>query len=198
MSFSANKDIFSDSFMESCTAPVSSNEAPASVNDKYTHSTETDCSDGCQVPSAIPYLASSIDCGHRGLISAVGTTEKFTHKWPRPKMMKLLDPQPTGAASEKSHTTAATSLEEGQGLGINRIASWTIFKCLLLFSVLSVFAYGCAGLIMAIMTWFNSKSVTLLLQAAFNCLCLRPRCDQPGKVLMSCMWRITTFSLLSP
>ena len=56
---------------------------------------------------------------------------------------------------------AAPFLEEGQGRGLNHIAKWTPFKWFLLFSVVAVFTYGCGGLIVSIMTWFNSQCHSL-------------------------------------
>ncbi|KAF9483401.1 hypothetical protein BDN70DRAFT_799886 [Pholiota conissans] len=110
-------------------------------------------------------MYSSIDTGRRGLIPSVGTTMKFTHKWPRPQTMKYVDyHHPAKNAKNVSFEIvtgrndhgAAPSLEEGQGRGLNHIAKWTPFKWCLLFSVMAVFTYGCGGLIVSIMTWFNT------------------------------------------
>ncbi|KAF9568755.1 hypothetical protein CPC08DRAFT_624895 [Agrocybe pediades] len=52
--------------------------------------------------------------------------------------------------------SGVTALEQGKGVGTSYLARWTIFKWCLLISVLTVFGYGCAGLISALMTWFNA------------------------------------------
>lgn len=166
LSSSANNDLLSDSLLDSTyTAPLSSEQASTSFNynENGMNSVDTDSSDNCQM-APTTNAAGSIDSGHRGLIPTIGTTPKFTHKWPRPGMLKYLDSQSTslhytsiGIVASNSRGAAATSLEEGQGLGMSHIASWTTFKWLLLTSVMTVFTYGCAGLIMAIMTWFNGE-----------------------------------------
>ncbi|KDR82567.1 hypothetical protein GALMADRAFT_56755 [Galerina marginata CBS 339.88] len=51
--------------------------------------------------------------------------------------------------------TGAPALEEGR-LSLSYLSRWTGFKWCLFFSVMSVFVCGCAGLISALMTWFNA------------------------------------------
>jgi hypothetical protein len=97
----------------------------------------------------------SVDSGHSALIPSVGTTDKFTHKWPKPLPMRGLE---VGGGNGLSGIAAvATVLEEGQGLGMNTVQRWTTFKWCLLFSVCTVFACGVAGLACAILTWFRSR-----------------------------------------
>lgn len=164
LSSSANNDLLTDSLVDSTyTAPSEQASTSFNYNENGMQSIDTDSSDNCQM-TPMTASAGAIDSGHRGLIPTIGTTPKFTHKWPRPRILKYLDSQSTplqyksvGIASSNSRGAAATSLEEGQGLGMSHIASWTAFKWILLASVMTVFVYGCAGLIMAIMTWFNGK-----------------------------------------
>ncbi|KAI0671170.1 hypothetical protein C8Q78DRAFT_973534 [Trametes maxima] len=48
-------------------------------------------------------------------------------------------------------------LEEGEGLGLElRVDRWTLHKWCLVLSVCTVFVYGAAGLICAILTWFRA------------------------------------------
>jgi hypothetical protein len=105
-------------------------------------------------PSGTTYARIFGDSGHGRPVQALRITDKFTNKWPAPKNFK--DPE-LQYKEGKPGTAAAPALEEGQGLGLI-IAKWTIFKWCLLLSVMTVFAAGCAGLLVATMTWFNSKS----------------------------------------
>ncbi|KAI0365335.1 hypothetical protein BV20DRAFT_954425 [Pilatotrama ljubarskyi] len=48
-------------------------------------------------------------------------------------------------------------LEDGEGLGLElRVGRWTLHKWCLVLSVSTVFVYGAAGLICAILTWFRA------------------------------------------
>ena len=107
----------------------------------------------------------AIDTGHNGLIPSIGTTNKFTHKWPTPKnvsyespLKNLKDVRPTTGL----HLTEppASALEDGQGLGSSHTARWTAFKWCLLLSATTVLAYGATGLICALMTWSKSQSTS--------------------------------------
>ena len=111
-----------------------------------------------------------IDTGHNGLIPFIGTTNKFTHKWPTPKnvsyetpLKKLKDDvRSTTAAAAGLHLneSPASALEDGQGLGSSHTARWTAFKWCLLLSATTVLAYGATGLICALMTWSKSQSTS--------------------------------------
>ena len=102
---------------------------------------------------------------HNGLIPSIGTTNKFTHKWPAPKSVSY---EPPILKLKDVHTTTgvhpnespATALEDGQGLGSSHTARWTAFKWCLLFSATTVLAYGATGLICALMTWSKSQSTS--------------------------------------
>lgn len=104
---------------------------------------------------------SSVDSGHSCLIPALGTTDKFTHKWPRPLGLRTAGIRGGGGGGMDStpgvalRKAAGEALEEGLGLGMNPVARWTVFKWCLLLSVLTVFAYGCTGLVCAILIWFR-------------------------------------------
>ena len=113
------------------------------------------------LPCQPPNLA--IDTGHNGLIPSIGTTNKFTHKWPTPKNVSydsLLKTRKDARPSAGLHLNEppASSLEDGQGLGSSHTARWTAFKWCLLLSAITVLAYGAIGLICALMTWSKSQS----------------------------------------
>ncbi|KAJ7505805.1 tetraspanin Tsp2 family [Mycena galericulata] len=95
----------------------------------------------------------SIDSGHHALIKSVGTTEKFTHKWPRPQSLRTY-------SAEDGPVVAGASpgvLEDGRGVSVDDAAEpWTGFKWCLLLSVCTVFVYGTAALVCALMTWFRT------------------------------------------
>ncbi|KAL0960604.1 hypothetical protein HGRIS_005636 [Hohenbuehelia grisea] len=99
---------------------------------------------------------SSIDSGRQSLISSVGTTEKFTHKWPLPKGML----HPSSLNSEDDLDPRAThilaAMEDERGLGIETVGKWTVFKWSLLLSVVTVLIYGTAVLVAVILTWFRA------------------------------------------
>ena len=113
-----------------------------------------------------------IDTGHNGLIPFIGTTNKFTHKWPTPKnvsyetpLKKLKDDirsTTTAAAGLHLNESPASALEDGQGLGSSHTARWTAFKWCLLLSATTVLAYGATGLICALMTWSKSQSILVV------------------------------------
>jgi hypothetical protein len=99
--------------------------------------------------------------------------EKFTQKWPKLSPLKIPD---TGSSLDDLDSTEtalrksvdAVLLESGIGglggvLGLGWFNRWTNFKWCLLFSVLSVFVYGTAGLVCAFMTWFRSACLVLIL-----------------------------------
>ncbi|KAF8158418.1 hypothetical protein B0H34DRAFT_782914 [Crassisporium funariophilum] len=98
--------------------------------------------------------AHSLDSGHAGFILPPGITNKFTNKWPRPLSLGHLEARETGKETETSEATGV--LEDGQGLGSSHVVRWTVFKWCLLFSITTVFAYGTAGLMCALMTWFRT------------------------------------------
>ncbi|KAJ6455072.1 tetraspanin Tsp2 family [Mycena vitilis] len=93
--------------------------------------------------------SNSVDSGHRALIKSIGTTDKFTHKWPRPQSVRTYSGDDTGDAASLG------LLEDGRGLAIDGAEPWTGFKWCLLFSVCTVFVYGAAALVCALMTWFR-------------------------------------------
>lgn len=98
----------------------------------------------------------AIDTGHNGLIPSIGTTNKFTHKWPTPKCVSY----ESSLKKLKDVRSTASALEDGQGLGSSHTGRWTAFKWCLLLSATTVLAYGAVGLICALMTWSKSQSTS--------------------------------------
>jgi hypothetical protein len=95
----------------------------------------------------------SFRSGHRSLIPSIGTTTKFTHKWPKPQSLRA------------GGLGLGNILEDGEGLGMDRVDRWTSFKWCLLISMTTVFAYGAAGLVCAIVTWFRGESCSTMEQS---------------------------------
>jgi len=102
----------------------------------------------------------SVNSGHKSLISSIGTTDKFTNKWPTPRNLKDIGTRSsrssgnnvTGIGMAKA---AATALEEGRGLGFDMVGKSTGFKWCLLASVITIFCYGAAAMVCAILTWYR-------------------------------------------
>lgn len=91
----------------------------------------------------------------RGL-SALRTTNKLTHKFPISQSVRGLSlkvPE-SGWSSTESFGSA---LQEGQGLGVERIDRWTRHKWCLFLSVCTIFVTGATGLVCALLTWFKGK-----------------------------------------
>lgn len=101
--------------------------------------------------------AASVDSGHKSLIPSIGTTDRFTHKWPKPHSLRRVDIH-SRDLDKITGPDLTQALEEGQGLRAGDREEWTVFRWCLLFSVSTVFVYGTTGLICAIMTWFRSQS----------------------------------------
>ncbi|KAH9947470.1 hypothetical protein B0H21DRAFT_854140 [Amylocystis lapponica] len=90
--------------------------------------------------------------GRPPLPASLSTSDKFTHKFPRPRSIR----NPTYGRTGLKAACVATMLEEGSGLGMERIDRWTPHKWCLLLSVCTVFVYGTAGLVCAILTWYRT------------------------------------------
>ena len=169
---SENRDLLANLDNSVDSLPSTIYAQPSSVS----HFSEIE-SDSAGEPQ--PYgttYARIIDSGDGRPVQALRLTDKFTNKWPAPKNFK----DPELQYQEGKPGTAAAPLEKGQGLGLI-IAKWTIFKWCLLLSVMTVFAAGCAGLLIASMTWFNSKPVlSISSDSLIQFISLRL---QPGKTL---------------
>ena len=141
----------SSSFLSRSPTPAASRpQSVRSDSGQSSHSAWSSCT------------AVSIDSGHSTLIPSVGTTDKFTHKWPKPLLMRGLEVRDgdegcAGGSRLDGIAAAACVLEEGQGLGTSSVQRWTTFKWCLFFSVCTVFVCGIAGLACAILTWFRCR-----------------------------------------
>lgn len=93
------------------------------------------------------------------LATSFSTHDKFTNKFPRPRSVKSLSYNGSVPSLPGQGAIAATMLEEGEGLGLElHVGRWTLHKWCLVLSVCTVFVYGTAGLICAILTWFRGSS----------------------------------------
>ncbi|TDL19743.1 hypothetical protein BD410DRAFT_830183 [Rickenella mellea] len=105
---------------------------------------------------------SSVDSGRSSLLTLVGTTDKFTHKWPKPKgMRRTTRGRRKVSVNPNNHNDSLyANLEGGAGpgigLGFEAVGHWTTFKWLLVISVSSVFVYGTAALVFALLTWYQT------------------------------------------
>lgn len=104
----------------------------------------------------------SVDSGRHSLLSVVSTTDKFTHKWPRPLPIRGLSAgsQQSGYSKVGVDGDIDTEVPESEvGLGMERVGRWTVHKWFLLLSVVSVFGYSTIALVYAILTWYQSKPI---------------------------------------
>lgn len=103
------------------------------------------CGGIMRVPTAIkdkrPLLVS--------MSTGCSTTDKFTQKFPRPRALRGM------SFSDGPPSNMSVLLEEGAGLGFERVDRWTLHKWCLVLSVCTVFVYGTAGLVCAVLTWFR-------------------------------------------
>jgi hypothetical protein len=100
------------------------------------------------------------DSARHNLVSSLSTSSKLTQKWPKPLSIRNSEDQKNLRLRGLSQVTAV--LEDGRGLGITRMEGWNLAKWSLLMSVTTVFAYGGAALLCAILTWFRSESPLFL------------------------------------
>ncbi|KAI0754466.1 hypothetical protein C8Q80DRAFT_1094302 [Daedaleopsis nitida] len=65
-----------------------------------------------------------------------------------------------------SDTPPASVLEDGHGLGIERVGTWTLHKWCLVLSVCTVLVYAGAGLVCSLLTWFRGWAYADVMQVA--------------------------------
>ena len=73
--------------------------------------------------------------------------DKLTHRWP----------MPTSKATKERQRHRA---DDGQGLGMDNVRAWPKMKWFLLFSVLTVMAYGSYAMFVSLATWFRSTRLS--------------------------------------
>ncbi|PBK95714.1 hypothetical protein ARMGADRAFT_925326 [Armillaria gallica] len=111
--------------------------------------------------------SSSIDSGRETLVSGIGTTEKLTHKWPRPQSLRTKpETQRYGATGTKLSHEAVSALLEGQGLGMDKARQWPCFKWFLLLSEITVFVYGAVAMIYVLSIWFRTSDLADVMYVA--------------------------------
>jgi hypothetical protein len=96
-------------------------------------------------------------CGQRVLVPSLSSANKFTHKWPKPQSLRTVERRRREHNCGRDQGWVAAALEEGHGLGMNRVERWNIAKWCLVLSLSTVFIYGMVGLVCAILTWFRSE-----------------------------------------
>lgn len=137
---------------------VSPELRPQSVRSESNYST----SSMATISAVSRCSGNSVDSGHSSLISCINTTDKFTHKWPRPQSLRTLSTKDTDSTRTDPLTqTKAVSIEEGHGFQTEICEKWTLQKWCLLVSVIIVLAYGIACLACTIMAWFRSERFLL-------------------------------------
>ncbi|KAG6853290.1 hypothetical protein C0991_005462 [Blastosporella zonata] len=112
----------------------------------------------------------SVDSGHRSLIPSVGTTAKFTNKWPTPAPLRKINLRGgdlNDAMDLELSQAIVAAIESGEPLGEDE-HQWTQPKWCLFLSVLTVFAYGSVGLVCAIKTWFRGWDEADVLRVVDN------------------------------
>ena len=118
-------------------------------------------SDGPRLPYFLSRgtgIATGYDTRRQKLVSSLSTSSKFTQKWPKPLPMCSSEKRTSVRKRDRGLTQLTAELEEGSGLGMDRIERWNLAKWSLLVSLITVFSYGSAALLCAILTWFRSGS----------------------------------------
>ncbi len=118
--------------------------APMPISLPFTHTRSHLNSDTKRLQS-LRSANSSVDSGHSNLIPNVGTTNRFTNRWPIPRI-----------ARKKTNGTGFNSFDDGTGLGMDNVRQWPGKKWSLLLSVLSVLSYGIVAMMYGLATWFRS------------------------------------------
>lgn len=106
-----------------------------------------------------PSRSSTVDSGHHHLLPSISTTSRFTHKWPRPSTVRHLSVLADSPVKRDDSTALATAVEDGKGLGFERLKRWSRFKWCLMVSVCMVLVLGGLIFITALLTWFGGKTI---------------------------------------
>ena len=102
----------------------------------------------------------AIDSGRTSSILALKTTDRFTHRWPKPKALRVV-PVADGISISLPKSPSQTNialLGADKGLEVQIVTSdtkWTSHKWCLLASVISVFGCGLVCLACAVFTWIE-------------------------------------------
>ncbi|OBZ71128.1 hypothetical protein A0H81_08479 [Grifola frondosa] len=129
---------------------------PPPVRNESVYSTDSADSTAVSVYSVCESTAEATATKQRPpLLPSFSTNDKFTRKFPRPRAVRnstFVD----GRGGQGPAFAANILEEEGEGLGIEQAGRWTIHKWCLILSVCTIFVYGIAGLVCAILTWFRA------------------------------------------
>lgn len=104
----------------------------------------------------------AVDSGRTYLIAALKTTDRFTHRWPKPYALRTVSViQSAYSCLPKSSSRSEIALldaERGSDIGvIPDEPKWTMHKWWLLASVICVFICGKVCLVCAILTWIQGQ-----------------------------------------
>ncbi|KAH9480385.1 hypothetical protein JR316_0006983 [Psilocybe cubensis] len=156
---------------------ASSDTSPSEDPSVCISSEDSRPTDSAEPPSGNTKMmpVATTDPGHSGLIPSIGTTNKFTNKWPKPTTLKSFEVLPKGSkgvfiGAMGTFHTGTPALEKGQGAMTpnNPTPKWSAFKWCLFISIMSVFAYGTMTMITALMTWFNAWEKANVMVVADN------------------------------
>ncbi|KDQ26013.1 hypothetical protein PLEOSDRAFT_1045027 [Pleurotus ostreatus PC15] len=105
------------------------------------------------------------------LIRDIGTTSKFTNKWPCPKSVSTstIDLHPKLFSFELTkEKDLPSTLKQANGLGIETLGRWNKFKWALILSVLLLLSYSCVLATASISTWFRTWNLSDVIYVADN------------------------------
>ncbi|KAF4576977.1 hypothetical protein EYR36_004961 [Pleurotus pulmonarius] len=105
------------------------------------------------------------------LFRDIGTTSKFTNKWPRPKSVNTstIDLHSSLFSFELGkENDLPSTLKQANGLGIETLGRWNKFKWALILSVLLLLSYSCILATAAISTWFRTWNLSDVIYVADN------------------------------
>ncbi|KAI5123111.1 hypothetical protein M0805_001467 [Coniferiporia weirii] len=136
------------------------NECPTSGSGRPQHSRSGSSSSAISSTSGQSRASvRSIDSGRAFLFSGVETTDKFTHRWPKPATINYPNRRSStsrGISYLDSISDEIVSDASDVGLGFERVGRWSNYKWCLLVSVLSVLGYSIAALMYSILTWYQT------------------------------------------
>ncbi|KAJ8496140.1 hypothetical protein ONZ45_g12555 [Pleurotus djamor] len=90
------------------------------------------------------------------VLSGIGTTEKFTAKWPRPKTLKYSQSSESTNALGPVYETLPYLGGDKASLGVETMGRWNKFKWTLFLSVLLLLAYSMVLLVASMSVWFRT------------------------------------------
>ena len=145
-----------------------------SLSTSHTQTFRTDSSGSSDDPRLPSFLSRGTSILHgcdtrrQKLVNSLSTSSKFTQKWPKPLSMRSVEQRTSVRKRDRGLTQLTAELKDSSGLGMDRIERWNLAKWSLLVSLITVFSYGSAALLCAILTWFRSGSFLVLILLSFG------------------------------